>query len=224
MKPLVISSLSALLIVVNSPAEAAPGEETKAGTNSTQTLASQPAAGMLRLADFEQGKLQTVAAAPWQAFTDSLVGGKSTVQVAVGEKGAQGSQHALVLTGKLTPDYQWGGFVGVKAPVQPDGAPKNLTAFPGVEFYARGDGRTYRVLVSKESVKDWNHFYSEFAAPADWTLVQVPFAKLERSPYATTQVNWSAEDVTAVGFLAMSEPGISTEVKLEIDNVRFYTK
>ncbi|HWI56727.1 MAG TPA: hypothetical protein VNZ22_05840, partial [Bacillota bacterium] len=72
MKPLVISSLSALLIVVNSPAEAAPGEETKAGTNSTQTLASQPAAGMLRLADFEQGKLQTVAAAPWQAFTDSL--------------------------------------------------------------------------------------------------------------------------------------------------------
>jgi complex I intermediate-associated protein 30 (CIA30) len=182
-----------------------------------------PARG-LRLADFELGTPQTLAGTPWQIFTDASMGGKSTMQIAVSSEGAGGSQHALVVTGKLTPEYQWGGFAGIRAAVQKGNAPKDMGAFAGIQFYSRGGGKTYRVLLSKENVKDFNHFYAEFSAPDKWTLVRVPFSKLVQSPYFGTQVAWSATNVNAVGFLAIAEPGATADVKLEIDEIGFYSQ
>jgi hypothetical protein len=212
-----------LLLSVGAPAPARAAEHAKSGNYATQD-GSQPAPGTLWLADFEKGKAESLVDTPCEQFTDSSLGGKSSVELSVVSGGAQGSKHALRMTGKLTTDFQWGGFVGFRVLLQPGGAPKNLSAFTGVQFYARGDGRKYSLLVSKENIKDSNHFSSEFTAGSDWTLVRVPFTKLKQSPNFGTQVSWSAENIDAVGFLARAEPGATAEANLELDQIGFYTE
>jgi hypothetical protein len=175
-------------------------------------------------ADFEKGKAVTLAETPWEVFTDASMGGKSTIRISVLPNGAQGSKGALRLTAKLAPDFQWGGFAGVRAWLQPDGTPKDMSAASGLQFYARGEGNNFRLLVAKENVKEGNHFAVEFTAPAEWTLIQLPFSKLAQSPYFGTPVKWSPTNVTGIGFLASAEPGATTEVKLEIDNIIFYSE
>jgi hypothetical protein len=176
----------------------------------------------LAIADFEDGKAMTQAGIPWVSFTDESVGGKSTMSLTVSTNGAQGSKGALKISAKLTPEFQWGGFVGARAWLQADGSPKDMSKVTGVRFYARGDGRKYRLLVSRENVKDGNHFAYEFTAPTEWKLFQVSFSKLAQSPYFGEQIPWSATNITGLGFLAFAESGTTAEGRLEIDNVSFY--
>ena len=174
------------------------------------------------VADFEKGRPKTEADVPWVIFTDESLGGKSSAQILVTDRGAHGSRHAMLMAGKLTPDFQWGGFVGDRAALREDEASQDMSAYSGVQFYARGDGRTYRLLIGKAAVKDSNHFYAEFQAPTDWKLIRISFSKLGQSPYFGAQVKWSPKDVTAVGFMVMAEPGATTNVKLDVDDVAFF--
>jgi hypothetical protein len=175
-------------------------------------------------ADFESGKTTTLVDTSWQVFTDETVGGKSSAQISIVPLGAGGSKGAMRLSGKLTPDFQWGGFVGARASLQKGDSPKDMSAFTGVQFYARGDGKKYRVLLSKENVRDGNHFYMEFTAGPEWTLIRAPFSKLGQSPYFGTQVSWSADNLKGLGFLAMGEQGATADVALEVDNISFYSQ
>jgi hypothetical protein len=134
------------------------------------------------LADFESRELQTLFGVPWLVFNDAVVGGKSTVEIARSTGGAKGTKAAMALTGKLTTDFQWGGFCGVTAMLRKDRKPSDLSGFTGVQFYVRGDGKTYRVVLGEEDVKDENHFTGSFVADADWKLVRVPFSELAQSP------------------------------------------
>ena len=189
--------------------------------SNTKVNSGQPDKG-LAIADFEEGKAMTLASTPWVSFTDESMGGKSTVSLTVSTNGAQASKVALKMSAKLTPEFQWGGFVGTRAWLQADGSPKDMSKVTGVRFYARGDGRKYRLLVSRQNVKDGNHFAYEFTAPTEWKLFQVSFSKLTQSPYFGEQVPWSATNITGVGFLAFAEPGTTAESRLEVDNVSFY--
>jgi len=194
-----------------------------AAEEASTTQKPSTAVKVLCVADFEQATTQTLAGAPWETFNDSVMGGKSTIQISVTPQGAKGSQHGMLMSTKLTTDFQWGGFAGIRASLSSPGGTTNLSAFTGVQFYARGDGKTYRALVGRQSVKDGNHFYGEFVAPAQWTLVQVPFTKLVQSPDFGTRVAWSAEDVEAIGFLARAEPGKTAEMSLELDDIGLYS-
>jgi hypothetical protein len=197
-------------------------EPAKVSADSPKASVAPHADTMLAFADFEKGKAITLAGIPWEVFTDATMGGKSALQISMITAGAKGSKGAMSLTAKLTPDFQWGGFAGVRAWYQTDGAPKDMSAASGVQFYARGDGKSYRVLVAKENVKEGNHFAGEFTAPSEWTLIQMPFSKLTQLPFGTP-VQWSPTNVTGIGFLASVEPGKADERKLELDNVQFYS-
>ena len=181
------------------------------------------ASAPVMFADFESGRCETVEQTPWSDFTDSSLKGKSSIQIQLSDKGAENSRGAMALTGKLTSDFQWGGFAGARAAVQSSEQSRDLGRFTGVQFYARGDGRTYRVVLARDSIKDGNHFVAEFTAGQDWKLVQVPFTKLAQSPYFGTLVPWSASDVKGVGFMAAASPGEATDFKVELDNIAFYT-
>ena len=39
-----------------------------------------------------------------------------------------------------------------------------------------------------------------------------------------TQASWSADNIDAIGFPARAEPGATTEAKLELDKIGFYTE
>src|SRR4051812_25327257 len=114
-------SFWALALLLGALTAATAAEETKKDSSKAQAI--QPAAGALSLADFETGKPDTLAGTLWEVFTDAILGGKSTFQLAVAPEGAQGSHRALRMTGKLTADVQSGGFAGTRALLQPGGGP-----------------------------------------------------------------------------------------------------
>ena len=217
-------SLAALTLLMPGPIHCGATDADKPVVGAATATATDKEKGAKPIADFEKGKPVTIADVPWMVFTDAGMGGKSTLQISIASGGAPGSRNFLRITGSLTSDFQWGGFAGTRAALQSDESPVNVGAYSGVRFYARGDGKKYRLLVGKANVKDGNHFGYEFTAPSEWTLIWVPFAQLAQSPLFGTQVSWSPENVTAVGFLARAEPGASSEVKLEIDNIGFYTQ
>ena len=107
----------------------------------------------LPVADFEGGKLTTLMDTPWVVFTDASMSGKSTLEASVASPGAKGSKGAMLLTGKLTTDIQWGGFAGITAQLSTAWPSTNLSRYTGVQFLARGDGKVYRAVVGKENVK-----------------------------------------------------------------------
>jgi hypothetical protein len=183
---------------------------------------SLPPVTPLLVADFDRGKLVTLVDSAWVVFTDANLAGKSTLEATVSSPGGQGSKGAMLLTGKLTADFQWGGFAGITAQLLKEGGSTNLSRFTGLQFLARGDGKVYRAVVGKENVTDSNHFLAEFTAKPEWSLIQVPFSILAQSPDFGTRVAWSAENVTAICFIAKAQPGETRQVRLEIDKVSFY--
>jgi hypothetical protein len=215
-------SLSILPLLLGALDGGRAAEPPKVSADSSKASVAQQADKTPAFADFEKGKAMTLDGGSWEVFTDASMGGKSALQISVLPSGAEESKGALKLSAKLTPDFQWGGFAGVRAWCKPDGSPKDMSAVSGVQFYARGDGKNYRVLIAKENVKEGNHFAAEFTAPTGWTLIRVPFSTLAQLPYGTS-VQWSPTNVTGIGFLASAEPGKADERNLELDNIRFYS-
>src|SRR5262249_45175944 len=138
--------LAVLVVSIVCPFTHAAESVSSTKTSGKENPSSQPA---FLVADFEKSKLVTLADTPWNVFTDSVLAGKSSLNVSVTSSGAGNSKGAMLLTGKLSPDFQWGGFAGITAMLQKGGATTNLSQFTGVQFLARGDGKTYRVLVGK---------------------------------------------------------------------------
>ena len=187
-------------------------------TNDTTKASSK----LLPVADFEKGRLITVSEVAWIPFTDAVLAGKSSINPSITNSGAAGSKAAMQLTGKLTADFQWGGFAGVTARLLINGGSTNLSHFTGIQFHARGDGKPCRVVIGKENVKDNNHFFAEFRAKPEWALIKVSFTELAQSPFFGTQVTWSADNINSVAFMAIAQPEETREFNLQVDNISFY--
>jgi imidazolonepropionase-like amidohydrolase len=96
--------------------------------------------------------------------------------------------------------------------------PVNASAFQGVQFEARGDGR-YRLLVAARTVRDWIPYAAPFDAGPEWAKVAIPFTALTRAR-STQPATWTGRDLTALIFEVARQPGAFGW--LQIDNVRFY--
>lgn len=83
----------------------------------------------------------------WQATTDQMAGGASQVRLERIEGGAGGSRGALALRGTIAAGapYPWSGAMLFMAdpPMTPVQAAATLT----LRFHARGDGRSYKLMV-----------------------------------------------------------------------------
>ena len=54
--------------------------------------------------------------------------------------------------------------------------PLDLTRYKAIRFYALGDGKKYRVKLSIPSVTDYAYYEASFTAPAQWSVVTLPFS------------------------------------------------
>jgi imidazolonepropionase-like amidohydrolase len=108
--------------------------------------AAAPAAVKGMVSDFESGSAQARFGAGWLVTTDAMRGGTSTGTLEVADGGAEGTARALRVRGTVGPDANpWSGamlFPGAQ-PMQP----ADLSSTAGLRFRAKGDGRTYTVLV-----------------------------------------------------------------------------
>src|SRR5207247_407229 len=87
----------------------------------------------------------------WSVSTDGIMGGKSTAVIRPVQGGAAGSKGSLLVTGEVAPGlpHAWAGVMF--SPGDGPTAPANLSSKKALSFFAKGDGRTYQVLLFSES-------------------------------------------------------------------------
>jgi hypothetical protein len=150
----------------------------------------------LLLSDFDKGSLQHALGGLWQAEVDH--NGLGTVlhpsPLAVTPGGAR-SRNALKV---------WGHYGKNQAPwphasVAARFGKVDLSAFRGLRFFAKGDGKTYSVLLERESVRDYAHFRFDFIAGPVWSEIRIRFADFGQPDWgARVEPAWF--DVTGLTF------------------------
>jgi imidazolonepropionase-like amidohydrolase len=160
------------------------------------------------IADFEQeGPPQSRFGAGWMVSTDQMAGGKSVARLEIVPGGAEGSKNALRVTGEVTPGfaYPWSGAMFSPGPTPM--APVNLSARKAIQFWAKGDGQTYQVMIFTQRL-GYRPATQTFAAEPEWkqfTLAFAGFGDLDGS------------DIMAIVWSAGPKTGAFA---FELDNVR----
>ena len=134
-----------------------------------------PGSEMTLISDFEDGSEKAKFGTGWMSSTDSIAGGKSTGEMKVVDGGANGSKHALEISGVIDGGlpYAWSGVM-----FSPGGqpfVPVNLSSKKSISFFAKGNGQNYRVLVFTAS---GGRIPSQqtFTTTADWKQFSIPFS------------------------------------------------
>jgi imidazolonepropionase-like amidohydrolase len=127
------------------------------------------------VSDFEAGTPASAFGAGWMITTDAMAGGRSVATMTVDAGGAAGSARALHVRGTVAPGlpYAWSGVMFTPG-AQPM-APVDLSTSRGLRFWAKGDGRTYQVMLFLQS-KGMQPVSRTFVAGAEWAEHVFPFA------------------------------------------------
>lgn len=99
--------------------------------------------------------------------------------------------------------------------------PKDLSDYTSLRFYAKGDGKKYRVRLGRVAVEDYCDFEYTFVAPKEWTLITAPLDKFVQPKWGK-QVARGFKDVNRIGFLALA-PGDDEDFELRFTEVEFVT-
>jgi len=141
----------------------------------------------------------------WKETTDTLAGGKSTASLALVKGGAMATRGALEVTGLVDPGlpYAWSGaiFFPGSHPLEP----MDLSASKGVAFHARGDGKSYRLMVFTKRMGRMPAS-REFTTGPGWEEHHVSFSEL----------GLDGTDVIGIAFCAGPEPG---KFRFDVDEV-----
>lgn len=178
--------------------------------------------GYLVLDDAEDGDQINLLGGLWYGYDDRWNGGTSQIQptpfavTADAGHGAWNSDHYIRITGTVTTDYPYG-FIGLAAPLNYEGTTANLNEYKGLWFYAKGDGKTYRVRIKSSNVTDYDYYgYTFTPMTAGWQEYIVPFTQF-------TQEGWGAVcDRTAslaaaeeIQFQTVGQPWPTVELQLD---------
>jgi imidazolonepropionase-like amidohydrolase len=158
------------------------------------------------VSDFEDGTASSAFGLGWSASTGRILGGREpAVQLSVVDGGAGGSRKALEVSGEIAAGiFGWAGAIFYPGPAPM--TPVNLSGRRTISFRARGDGRTYQVILVTKSTGSMP-LMSAFTAASDWTTVNVPL-----SGFGT-----DASDVQALIFAEVAIPG---RFAFEVDDIR----
>lgn len=157
---------------------------------------------------------QIAPAAKWAFYTDTVAKGTSTVKVAH----IKDSREAVKVDGELTNKFVYP-FAGAQAYFKDDQSPEDASQYTGVQFWVKGDGRTYGVQVVTSGVKDYNYFAKPFKTSGEWTLVQVPFKDMVQMIPWAKKVSWTGTDVQGVGIQAS---GFLGTFWVEVSDISLY--
>jgi hypothetical protein len=149
------------------------------------------------ISNFDDGTIRTSMGMGWVVSTDQLAGGTSTAAMNVVDGGANGTPKSLETTGIVAPGlpYAWAGpmfMPGVTAMT-----PVNLSAAKALHFWAKGDGKTYHLMVFAES-RGRMPLMVDFIAGPDWKEYTFPFSAFD---------GIDGHDIMGIAFTAGPQPG-----------------
>jgi beta-glucosidase len=143
----------------------------------------------------------------WMGGGDSMNGGKSTASLQVVQPGADNTKGALQVSGEVIAGqpFPWAGALYSPGPTPMQ--PVNLSAKKTISFWAKGDGKTYTLVVLTET-RSGNSgempAMTTFAAGPEWKKYTFPFSTFETD----------GSDLSGLGFVHAQEPG---RFQFEID-------
>ena len=170
----------------------------------------------------------------WQVSTDSDVSGHSMAEISLLTPGAEGTRHAMRLSGHLAPaPNNAQGYVSARYEVR---IPASSRGLRGIEFEARGEPRVYQVSFQPPQVAHQTRSSGSAAlgsaasgsakaeasaipaisfVPSEaWQNVRVPIAWLANpSAHGLADGPWTLE---------ISVTGPAGEFTLDLDEIRFY--
>jgi hypothetical protein len=142
--------------------------------------AARPAVGAESglVSDFDHGKPSSTFGAGWQVSTDQLRGGKSTASFSVVDGGAQTTKGSLQVEGEVMPDFPYAWAGAIFYPGSQPMAPADLSDKKKVRFWAKGDGRTYNIMLFAAS-RSFAPAIQTFVAGPEWKEYTFAFANFE---------------------------------------------
>ncbi|WP_316651707.1 CIA30 family protein [Ovoidimarina sediminis] len=147
----------------------------------------------------------------WRFFTDGVMGGVSTGEVAFLK---EGDQTYARMTGAVSTENN-GGFIQMRMDL-PDGAPEDAT---GVRLIVRGNDQTYFVhLRTGGTMLPWQYYQAGFEVRGDWGEVRLPFDSFRASGRLLRTVP-HADSVRSIAIVAY---GRDHEARIDIREVGFY--
>ena len=131
------------------------------------------------VSDFDDGTTTTRFGAGWSVSNDAMAGGKSSAEMVVVDGGAEGSAKSLAIRGTISDAFKQAWAGAMFSPGKQIFQPANLGAKKEVRFWAKGDGKTYRVFIFAES-KGYAPLTQTFVAGAEWKEYVFPLAVVRR--------------------------------------------
>lgn len=126
------------------------------------------------LSDFEGGSPVAAFGTTWVPTADDIAGGKSTGQLTVVDGGANGTSKSLSITGTIDPSLPYAWYGAMWSPTAIPMQPANLSAKQELRFHAKGDGKTYRVMLFTQS-SGRMPLIRTFTAGPEWAEVTMPW-------------------------------------------------
>ncbi|HEY1220356.1 MAG: CIA30 family protein [Bryobacteraceae bacterium] len=160
------------------------------------------------ISDFEQeGAPQAKFGVGWSLSTDKMAGGKSVAKMEIAPGGAEASKSYLLVTGEVIAGFAfpWSGVLFSPGPAIM--APANLSARKAIQFWAKGDGRTYQVMLFSRRL-GYRPATQNFVAGPEWKQFTMPFASFG---------SIDGSDIIGIAWAAGPQTGAFT---LGLDNIR----
>lgn len=161
----------------------------------------------------------------WFTYDDKSNGGDSQVQPASGSVfrpspgGAKNSKFCARMTGKVTTTYEQG-FIGMGTDLARPNNPVNIRKYSGFEFWARGDGKKYRMRFRSPVTGDFDDFGVDFVAGKQWQRHTVSFDDLRQQGWGKKADRSDAlGKVISVVWQNLGRPHLTIE--LAVDELRF---
>jgi imidazolonepropionase-like amidohydrolase len=182
-------------------------ERAKQEVTSAAPAAAPSGTNMSLISDFDDGTANAKFGSGWVISTDSIAGGKSTGEMKVVDGGANGDKHALDISGLIDGGlpYAWAGVMW--GPGAQPFVPVDLSSKKNITFFAKGDGKSYRVLVFTASGGRIPAMQN-FTAGADWKKISTPFSAFNGT---------DGHDVGAILFVGGPTAG---KFDFQIDEIR----
>ena len=158
------------------------------------------------ISDFEGDEVTARFGAGWSVSTDAMMGGKSKAAFKLAKGGALGSRGSLLITGNVVGDspVKWAG--ALFSPGKRMMTPANLSFKKSISFWAKGEGKTYSIMVFAQSL-GFQPAMQRFSARPEWTECVFSFESLGLEGY----------DIMGIFIGGSMEAGPFT---LQIDDVR----
>ena len=179
------------------------------GANGETGIPAPPSAPMGSesgvVSTFDDGKV-SASYGSWTTASDAMQGGKSTVSMQLVEGGANNSKGALRVTGEIIAGapFTWAGALFIPGSSFAD--PANLSSKKNISFWAKGDGKTYVLVLGTQSRQNQVPAMQPFVAGPDWKQYSFSISSFETDGH----------DVTNVAFARGQEPG---KFDFEIDQL-----